>query len=72
LECTANIAKWLGMKEALVTNIGTGTSFTLYTEDGYQHLNGTGLGGGAFVGLGSRMLGPTDPEAMVALVEEEA
>lgn len=67
LECTANIAKWLGMKEALVTNIGTGTSFTLYTEDGYQHLNGTGVGGGAFVGLGGRMLGLTDPEAMEAL-----
>ena len=67
LECTAYIVKHLGLASGLVTNIGTGTSFTLYSDGGYSHLNGTGVGGGAFVGLGQRMLGLADPKAIEAL-----
>jgi len=67
LECTAYIVRYLGLEEGLVTNIGTGTSFTLMSEDGYKHLNGTGVGGGAFVGLGERMLGLTEPEAIESM-----
>lgn len=67
LECTAYIVRYLGMEAGLVTNIGTGTSFTLLSEEGYKHLNGTGVGGGAFVGLGERMLGLTEPEAIESM-----
>lgn len=67
LECTAYIVKHLGLASGLVTNIGTGTSFTLFSDGGYSHLNGTGVGGGAFIGLGQRMLGLADPKAIEAL-----
>lgn len=67
LECTAYIVKYLGLQEGLVTNMGTGTSFTLFSEEGYRHLNGTGIGGGALIGLGERMLGTSDPDALEAL-----
>lgn len=67
LECTAYIVRHLGLEEGLVTNIGTGTSFTMLSNEGYKHLNGTGVGGGAFVGLGQRMLGLTEPEDIEAM-----
>ena len=70
LECTAYIVRHLGLKEGLVTNIGTGTSFTLMSEVGYQHLNGTGIGGGAFIGLGKRMLNVSDPVVLEDLARE--
>lgn len=70
LEATAYVVKHLGMSEGLVTNIGTGTSFTLWTEDGYKHLNGTGIGGGTFYGLGQRMLGVTDDLVLEAMASK--
>lgn len=70
LECTAYIVKHLGMSQGLVTNIGTGTSFTLYGDEGYRHLNGTGVGGGALLGLGKRMLGTGDPYELEALASQ--
>lgn len=70
LECTAFIVKHLGLDQGLVTNMGTGTSFTLYSEDGYKHLNGTGIGGGALLGLSQRLLGTSDPIQLEALARQ--
>ena len=67
LECTAYIVKHLGLGEGLVANMGTGTSFTLYSDEGYRHLNGTGIGGGVLLGLSQRMLGISNPDELEAL-----
>lgn len=71
LECTAYIVKHLGLSEGLVANMGTGTSFTLYSDDdGYRHLNGTGVGGGVLLGLSQRMLGIFNPGELEALAAQ--
>lgn len=57
LECTAYLVKYFKRNSGLVVNIGTGTSFTLLEEAQYHHINGTGVGGGTFDGLGKRLLG---------------
>lgn len=56
LECVANIVKAEGHSEGLVVNIGTGTSFLYYNAGEYQHISGTGIGGGTFEGLSERLL----------------
>lgn len=61
LECTAHMAYHMGMKKAVIVNVGTGTSFLQYKEGEYRHITGTGIGGGTFVGLGKRLLGIAEP-----------
>jgi len=67
LECVANIIKHEGYSEGLVVNIGTGTSFLYYNKGEYQHVSGTGMGGGTFVGLAKRLLNLSDLSQMEKL-----
>lgn len=60
-EATARGARKLsGLKNALVVNCGTGTTF-LHAAPGHtEHLGGSGIGGGMLPGLGLRLLGTAD------------
>ncbi len=61
LESVAHIVPMEGYDSGLVVNMGTGTAFLLYDGGEYSHVTGTGLGGGAFEGLGRRLLQIADP-----------
>lgn len=69
LECTAHMVGYMDIDEAIVVNVGTGTTFLQYKKGTYQHLTGTGIGGGTFAGLGARLLGISEPEAIEALAK---
>ncbi len=45
-----------GLDQALVVNMGTGTTYVLADKEGCRHIGGTGVGGGTLSGLGSYML----------------
>lgn len=44
------------IEEGIIASIGTGTAFIYSNGDVNKHLGGTGLGGGAVVGLGKRLI----------------
>ncbi|QUI21595.1 hypothetical protein HZI73_04495 [Vallitalea pronyensis] len=67
LECTAYMVQHMNLQEAIVVNVGTGTSFIQYKNGAYQHITGTGIGGGTFTGLGKRLLGISEPADIEAL-----
>jgi hypothetical protein len=72
VQCISMLPGCLGIERAVVACIGTGTPFVAVKDasvnfDGI-HLGGTGVGGGTFIGLATRMLGVSDP----AKVEELA
>ena len=50
-----------GQKRAVVASVGTGTAF-IRAEEGQpvQHISGSGIGGGAFMGLSELILGKRD------------
>jgi len=57
--------------EGLVISMGTGTA-VVWAQDGgrrVSHLGGTGVGGGTILGLGSRLLGLSDPLALDAMAK---
>ena len=61
-----------GLDEAIVVSMGTGTAF-VYADASrghYEHLGGTGIGGGTLVGLGGRLLGVTSAEHLSQLAEK--
>ncbi|HSV87364.1 MAG TPA: type II pantothenate kinase [Bacteroidales bacterium] len=45
-----------GLKKAIVVSVGTGTAIIKATEDSFQHLGGTGVGGGTILGLSKVMV----------------
>lgn len=45
---------------AIITNIGTGTSIHYMQGDEHERISGTGIGGGTLVGLGALTTGETD------------
>lgn len=45
-----------GLDEALVVSLGTGTAFVRADKDGARHIGGSGVGGGALMGLASHFL----------------
>lgn len=45
----------------LVISAGSGTAMVAARGDHYQHVTGTGVGGGTLLGLGHLLLGTTDP-----------
>jgi len=59
----------VGLNEALVVSMGTGTAFVKATTTEVTHLGGSGVGGGTILGLASQMLGKNDNniDAILAL-----
>ncbi|HAM79654.1 MAG TPA: type II pantothenate kinase [Ornithinibacillus sp.] len=47
-------------EEFILVNIGTGTSIFHVTEDSYERVLGSGIGGGTLMGLGHLITGKTD------------
>lgn len=45
-----------GLKKAIVVSVGTGTAIIKATEESFQHLGGTGVGGGTILGLSKVMV----------------
>ncbi|HPK39158.1 MAG: Type II pantothenate kinase [Bacteroidetes bacterium ADurb.Bin139] len=56
-----------GLDEALVVNMGTGTTYIDATPDGIRHLGGTGMGGGTLTGLAQCILGTSSVREIVRL-----
>ncbi|HNR27001.1 MAG TPA: hypothetical protein PKY83_00465 [Bacteroidales bacterium] len=56
-----------GLDEALVVNMGTGTTYVDATAEGIHHLGGTGMGGGTLTGLGQCILGTSSVREIVRL-----
>ncbi len=56
-----------GLKEALVVNTGTGTTYIDASPEGYRHLGGTGVGGGTLTGLGHSLLGCSSVHEIVRM-----
>ena len=46
-----------GLSDAIVVSMGTGTAFVHAKGDKFEHLGGTGVGGGTLLGLSSKLLG---------------
>jgi type II pantothenate kinase len=55
--------------EYILISIGTGTSIYYVTPDHYERVLGTGMGGGAFVGLGTILSGTNDFSKLVERTE---
>ena len=68
IESIAALPKCLGLERTVVACVGTGTPFVAFDRDTSVHLGGTGVGGGTFIGLATRMIGVDDPR----LIEEMA
>jgi len=56
-----------GLKEALVVNTGTGTTYIDASPEEYRHLGGTGVGGGTLTGLGHSLLGCSSVHEIVRM-----
>lgn len=59
-----------GKEDALVVNMGTGTTFVLAHHGTYTHLGGTGIGGGTLMGLGRGLLGVHSPDELFHLADQ--
>ena len=59
-----------GCGDAIIVSMGTGTAFVKVEGDSICHMGGTGVGGGALVGLCDRMLGIRSVEHIVKLAEK--
>ncbi len=46
-----------GLSDAVVVSMGTGTAYVHAKGDSFEHLGGTGVGGGTLLGLSSKLLG---------------
>lgn len=56
--------------EAIITNIGTGTSIHFMKGDEHSRIGGTGVGGGTLIGLASIMTGIQDFNEITKLASE--
>lgn len=60
-----------GFKEALIVNMGTGTTFVFADSTGaYRHIGGTGVGGGSLKGLIASLFDKMDFESFLALASQ--
>lgn len=55
------------LDEFILVNIGTGTSFFRVKSDEYERVLGSGIGGGMFMGLGTRLTGLNDFQELARL-----
>ncbi|HSV77570.1 MAG TPA: type II pantothenate kinase [Bacteroidales bacterium] len=53
------------LKKAIVVSMGTGTALVKATENGIQHLGGTGVGGGTILGLSKAMVNLSSFETII-------
>ncbi|SFL49850.1 type II pantothenate kinase [Salibacterium qingdaonense] len=51
----------------LVTNVGTGTSIHYVSEDAYERIGGSGMGGGTLLGLSYLLTGRSDFETILEM-----
>ena len=58
-----------GLDETLVISMGTGTAFVHARNDVYEHIGGSGVGGGTLIGLATKMLGESDVTAVAELAK---
>ncbi len=60
-----------GLDEAIVVSMGTGTAL-VYAKRGmiYEHLGGTGVGGGTLIGLCKRLMSLSDADAISDLAKD--
>jgi len=70
IESIGNVVNYCGYDQGLVVSIGTGTPFVYNDGRRVHHVNGTGLGGGTFTGLGARLLGISDSQEIERLAEK--
>lgn len=59
-----------GQKKALVVSMGTGTCMVSSENESYEHIGGTGIGGGTLMGLGQLLLENNQPENIEALSQK--
>ena len=60
-----------GLEKAIVVSMGTGTAIVHATRNGeIEYLGGTGVGGGALVGLSERLIGVGNVDHISALAEK--
>ncbi|MDR3258642.1 MAG: hypothetical protein LBT51_03395 [Fusobacteriaceae bacterium] len=69
MECISAIATSIGIDQAIIASIGTGTFFIVLENNTGIHFGGTGIGGGTFIGLAARLLNITDPVEVEKLAE---
>lgn len=70
-ECFGAGAQFMtGIDECAVVCIGTGTSFVDANGSSYRYFGGSGVGGGTFTGLCSRLIGDGDFESFVRIAEK--
>ncbi len=68
--CTGRGGLWLtGIEEGVIVSMGTGTAFIHATNSTVTHLGGTGVGGGALLGMSSTMLNIRDVNNIIKLAE---
>lgn len=58
------------LSEALVVNMGTGTTFVYADANGCHHIAGSGVGGGTLSGLGSHVLNGRSVKEITQLAKE--
>ncbi len=59
-----------GEAEAVIANVGTGTSFFELRQNECKHIIGTGIGGGTLKGMGAAMFGDGSAKSIVGLSEQ--
>jgi type II pantothenate kinase len=59
-----------GLSNAIVVSMGTGTAFVHAKGDKFEHLGGTGVGGGTLLGLSSKLLGTRNFKNICELAAE--
>jgi type II pantothenate kinase len=57
-------ARLAGLERAVVASMGTGTALVGVDRGRIRHLGGSGVGGGTLIGLGRRILGTGDFQAI--------
>lgn len=58
-----------GMKNIIITNIGTGTVIIEAGDEGISHFGGSGIGGGTIYGLAKKLLPTTEFAAIMELAK---
>ena len=58
-----------GVDEAIVVSMGTGTAFVRADGEGYNHIGGSGVGGGMLLGLGKKLCSASDFNSLCSIAQ---